>query len=59
MATRLTKLLKRFAADTQGATAIEYALVAVGVAGTITAIVYQLGGTIQTRFWGNLNNNFK
>ncbi|MEI8145797.1 MAG: Flp family type IVb pilin [Alphaproteobacteria bacterium] len=59
MATPLTKLLKRFAADTKGATAIEYALVAVGVAGTVTAIVYTLGGTIQTRFWGNLNNNFK
>ena len=38
--------LRRFAAAQDGATAIEYALIACGVAGAIVAIVTTLGGSV-------------
>ena len=38
--------LRRFGAAQDGATAIEYALIACGVAGAIVAIVTTLGGSV-------------
>lgn len=38
--------LRHFRADESGATAIEYALIACGVAGAIVAIVTTLGGSV-------------
>jgi pilus assembly protein Flp/PilA len=39
--------LRRFAAAQDGATAIEYALIACGVAGAIVAIITTLGGSVS------------
>jgi Flp pilus assembly pilin Flp len=40
-------LRARLAADEQGATAIEYALIASGVGAAVAATVYNLGSTTQ------------
>ena len=39
--------LRRFTSAPEGATAIEYALIACGVAGAIVAIVTTLGGSVS------------
>jgi pilus assembly protein Flp/PilA len=46
----MKNLLKRFAADESGATAIEYGLIAAGIALAIITIVGQLGSQINTTF---------
>ena len=46
----MTNLVKRFAKDESGATAIEYGLIAVGIAVAIIALVPQVGGQLQTIF---------
>jgi len=40
----------RFCADDNGATAIEYAMVASGIGAFLAATVYQLGGRVKTLF---------
>jgi pilus assembly protein Flp/PilA len=52
----LAPILKRFAADTSGATAIEYAMIAAGVGAAIAATVYNLGTTIQTTLYNRIGN---
>jgi pilus assembly protein Flp/PilA len=52
-------LLTRFAADTQGATAIEYAMIAAGVGATIAGVVYNLGSHIEETFYDKLSNVIK
>jgi Flp pilus assembly pilin Flp len=47
---------RRFFADTEAATAIEYALIAAGVGATIAATVYGLGTTIQDTLYNKINN---
>jgi len=47
---RLADTVMRFAADTRGATAIEYALIAAGVGAAIAATVYSLGTQMQTKY---------
>ena len=42
--------LKRFLADEQGATAIEYGLIAAGISIAIVAVVQSLGSTLNTTF---------
>ena len=44
----------RFARDDSGATAIEYALIAVGIAAVIIAAVNSLGGTLAG-LYSNVN----
>lgn len=46
----LRLVLKRFAADTSGATAIEYAMIAAGVGAVIAASIYSLGTQMQTKY---------
>lgn len=46
--------VSRFASDTKGATAIEYAMVAAGIAGVVVATVYALGGAVDTNLYGAL-----
>ena len=46
----MTSLVKRFAKDESGATAIEYGLIAAGIAVAIIAAVKGLGTTISTKF---------
>jgi pilus assembly protein Flp/PilA len=46
----MNKLIKRFAADESGATAIEYGLIAAGIAVAIIAAVQALGTAISGTF---------
>ncbi|EGP08900.1 Flp family type IVb pilin [Afipia clevelandensis] len=46
----MTKLVARFVKDESGATAIEYGLIAAGIALAIIAAVNGLGGTLNTKF---------
>lgn len=45
-------LLKRFRRSEEGATAIEYGLIAAGIAVAIAAAVFALGGNLSTMFGG-------
>jgi pilus assembly protein Flp/PilA len=49
--------MRRFLADERGATAIEYALIASGIAGAIIAVVGTLGGNVKT-MWTTIKNAF-
>ncbi len=46
----MKNLVKRFAKDESGATAIEYGLIAAGIAVAIITIVNTLGGSLRTTF---------
>jgi pilus assembly protein Flp/PilA len=46
----------RFLADERGTTAIEYALIATGIAAAIISIVYGLGGTVLSNYFQRLAN---
>jgi pilus assembly protein Flp/PilA len=48
---------RHFCADESGATAIEYALIASGIAGAIIAVVTTLGGNVKT-MWTTISNAF-
>jgi pilus assembly protein Flp/PilA len=48
------RLARRFHADQSGATAIEYALIAAGIAAAIIATVNSLGTTIKTALWDKI-----
>lgn len=45
----------RFAKDARGATAIEYSMIAAGVALAIITIVFTLGETLSSNFYGNIS----
>jgi pilus assembly protein Flp/PilA len=51
----MTELLKRFAADDSGATAIEYGLIAAGISVAIITTVQGLGTKLNTTF-ANIKN---
>ena len=46
----MINLVKRFAKDESGATAIEYGLIAAGIAVAIIAVVQGLGTNLNTTF---------
>jgi pilus assembly protein Flp/PilA len=46
---------RRFLSDRKGATAIEYALIASGVAGALAAALVTLGGSVNT-MWTSIAN---
>ena len=50
------RLLRRFRADENGTTAIEYALIAAGIGATIAATVYNMGSTLKTVWWDKIGN---
>jgi pilus assembly protein Flp/PilA len=52
------KRFSKFWADESGATAIEYGLIAAGIALAIIAIINLLGGTINTNFT-SINTSLK
>ncbi len=56
---RMTDHVARFAADRSGATAIEYALIAAGVAGAVVVAVYSLGDGIKTNLYGKIDTAMK
>ena len=55
----LHRALKLFAANTGGATAIEYAMIAAGVGAAIAGTVYGLGSTIQDTLYNKINGVIK
>jgi pilus assembly protein Flp/PilA len=46
----MNSLVKRFAKDESGATAIEYGLIAAGISVAIIAVVNSLGSQLKTTF---------
>lgn len=54
----MKRTLSNFLSDESGATAIEYGLIAAGIALAIIAIVNGLGGTVNTKFT-DLNTSLK
>jgi pilus assembly protein Flp/PilA len=48
MELNMTNLVKRFAKDESGATAIEYGLIAAGISVAIIAVVQGLGTNLKT-----------
>ncbi|MDB5600039.1 MAG: Flp/Fap pilin component [Xanthobacteraceae bacterium] len=54
----LCSQISRLGADQRGATAIEYAMIAAGVGGSIAATVYGLGSALQTNFYDKLTTLF-
>ena len=46
--------IRRFCADESGATAIEYAMVAAGVGGTVATTVWTLGSKLKSTFYDKL-----
>ena len=48
----ITNIVSKFARDEQGATAIEYGLLAAGVGVAIMLAVFTLGGDLTTMFEG-------
>jgi pilus assembly protein Flp/PilA len=54
----MKNLFARFAKDESGATAIEYGLIAAGIALAIIAVVNGLGGKLNTTF-ASINSSLK
>jgi pilus assembly protein Flp/PilA len=52
------KTLRRFLADESGATAIEYGLIAAGIALAIIAVVNGIGAKLNTKFT-SINSSLK
>jgi pilus assembly protein Flp/PilA len=57
-AATLKSTLKNFLADESGATAIEYGLIAAGIALAIIAVVNNLGSTLKLKF-GSISASLK
>ena len=56
--TGMAGLVRRFLSDQGGATAVEYTLVAAGVAGAIIAVVMTLGTDVKTKLWDKIAGIF-
>jgi pilus assembly protein Flp/PilA len=56
--TIMKNVLKNFIADESGATAIEYGLIAAGIALAIIAVVNNLGSTLKLKF-GSISTSLK
>lgn len=54
----MTRVFKNFLADESGATAIEYGLIAAGIALAIISVVNGLGTKLNTKFT-SLNSSLK
>jgi pilus assembly protein Flp/PilA len=53
----MSKIVRRFIPAQEGATAIEYALIASGIAGAIIAVITTLGGSVNA-LWVRVGNMF-
>jgi pilus assembly protein Flp/PilA len=53
----MSKAIRRFIPAQEGATAIEYALIASGIAGAIIAVITTLGGSVNA-LWARLATMF-
>lgn len=56
---RMLRALARFGRDERGATAIEYGMLAVGVACAVAATVYGVGKSLNTNFYEKVNEAVK
>jgi len=56
--TAAIRAIGRFFTDRRGASAIEYGLLAGGIAVAISATIFSLGTEIQTNFYNKLTNLF-
>lgn len=54
----MKNLVSRFVKDESGATAIEYGLIAAGIALAIITVVNSLGSTLNTKF-GSISSSLK
>jgi pilus assembly protein Flp/PilA len=52
------EIIRRFLADESGATAIEYGLIAAGIALAIIAVVNGIGAKLNTKF-SSINSSLK
>ena len=50
--------ISRFLRDENGATAIEYAMIAAGVGAAVASAVYGLGTSVQTTLYNRIANIF-
>ena len=51
---RPVDIARRLLKDRNGATAIEYGLIAAGVGGTVAATVWNLGSALKQNWWDKL-----
>lgn len=56
---QMTRLTGRFGANESGATAIEYSLIASGIAGAVILAVYALGDTVQNTLYAKITGAFQ
>ena len=52
----MMRLARRFRRDENGATAIEYAMIAAGIGATIATTVWGLGSQIKEVWWDKIAN---
>ncbi len=55
---KITQFINRWACTTDAATAIEYCLIAAGIALTIVAVVFSIGGTVRDDMFSALSDSF-
>jgi Flp pilus assembly pilin Flp len=53
---RILRALRGLAADQSGATAVEYALIIMAIAGVIIAVVVTFGGKVKSQYDSVQNN---
>jgi pilus assembly protein Flp/PilA len=56
-ASKIARQTRRFVADERAATAIEYAIIAAGIAGAIAIAITALGGSVQA-MWNSVKDAF-
>jgi pilus assembly protein Flp/PilA len=54
----MRSIVQRFHDDEQGATAIEYALIAAGIGATVASTVYGLGSNLKATWWDKVGALF-
>jgi pilus assembly protein Flp/PilA len=55
---RSLRVVRRFLADQEGATAIEYAMIAAGVGVTVASTVWGVGSVLKANWYDKLANLF-
>jgi len=58
LCSQMSDCLRRFAHDRRGATAIEYALMASGIAVAIMSTVWSLGSNVKTNLYDKISGMF-
>jgi pilus assembly protein Flp/PilA len=58
MQQRICSLVSAFVADTRGTTAIEYGIIAAGIAAAIVTVVTTIGDTVNTDLFGKVATAF-